>query len=402
MSLSPRKSSLAAAATVALLIAVLAGGIWLGGHPDNLPTFARNALVADQQQVLVDTAVNRILHDYYRPIRRGELTDASIAGMVADLHDRFSQYLAPRDYRSFLRSGSQQFSGVGTTVNPNPRGLLVIEVFDQSPAQRAGIRPGDVILAVNGRRLAHIPEETATGLIKGQPGTTVTLKIARGHAQRSLTVTRATVSVPVVASRMLTLGSRRFGLVALQEFDSGAHGQVHEAIAKLLKAGAQGLVFDLRDNGGGLVEEAQLVASQFLPAGATIVTTRGRTQPTETLTAVGGAIPAKIPVAVLVNRGTASAAEIVTGALQDHRRAVVVGTHTFGKGVFQEVTTLPNGGALKITVGEYFTPNGRNLGGGGIKEGAGITPDIAIATPPSNGHDRALATALRALAPKLR
>jgi carboxyl-terminal processing protease len=400
MPASQRKSSIAA--IVASLVVVLLGGIWLGGHPDDLPGFARDAFVADHQQRLIDVAAERIQHDYYRPVPGSELVNASIAGMVADLHDRFSQYLAPRDYRTFLRSSSQQFSGVGMTVDTVSRGLRVVEVFDQSPAQRAGITPGDVITAVNGRSLAHVAEDAATALIKGKPGTNVQLTLLRSGHTRTVTVTRATVSVPVVASHLYTSGGKKIGWVALEEFNSGAHGEVRVAIDRLLKQGARGLVFDLRDNGGGLVEEAQLVASTFLPEGAVIVTTRGRAQPTETLTATGSPIPARVPLAVLVNRATASAAEIVTGALQDHKRATVVGTHTFGKGVFQEVTQLPNGGALKITVGEYFTPSGRNLGGGGIREGAGIAPDISVSAQRVPGRDPTLAAGLRAVAAKLR
>jgi carboxyl-terminal processing protease len=393
------KSSVAA--IVALLIAVLVAGVWLGGHPNDLPSFARDVLVADHQRQLIDQAAERIAHDYYRKVPSSELTNASIAGMVADLHDRFSQYLDPRAYRSFMRSSSQQFSGVGMTVDSVSRGLRVVEVFDQSPAQRAGIMSGDTVTAVDGRSLAHVGEDAATGLIKGKPGTSVRLTLLRGKRTLTLTVARATVSVPVVASRLLTQNATKIGWVALQEFDAGAHGQVREAVQRMLKQGAHGLLFDLRDDGGGLVEEAQLVASIFLREGSVVVTTRGRTQPTETLTATGDAISHQIPVAVLVNHSTASAAEIVTAALQDHRRATIVGTHTFGKGVFQEVTPLPNGGALKLTVGEYFTPNGRNLGGGGIKEGAGIAPNVAVAAARVPGSDPALAAALKVIAAKL-
>ena len=137
-------------------------------------------------------------------------------------------------------------------------------------------------------------------------------------------------------------------------------------------------MFDLRGNGGGLVEEARLIASMFIAHG-TIVSTRGRTQPSETIAATGDPIAPTIPMVVLVDHNTASSSEIVTAALQDHHRATVVGTHTFGKGVFQEEEPLSNGGALDITVGEYFTPNGRNLGGGGVKQGAGITPEVPLA-----------------------
>jgi carboxyl-terminal processing protease len=174
---------------------------------------------------------------------------------------------------------------------------------------------------------------------------------------------------------------------------------VSEAVHSLLRAGARGIVLDLRANGGGLVEEARLTASLFIPKG-TIVVTRGRTQPTQTLTAAGGAVSSSIPVVVLVDGNTASAAEIVTAALQDHHRATVVGTHTFGKGVFQEEQPLSNGGALDITVGEYFTPNGRNLGGGGVKQGAGIMPDVPV--PRGVDAEHGLDVALNALAEKAR
>jgi carboxyl-terminal processing protease len=163
--------------------------------------------------------------------------------------------------------------------------------------------------------------------------------------------------------------------VRLAGFTSGAHGEVRDAVDELLGKGAQGVVLDLRNNGGGLLNEAVLISSIFVPDG-TIVSTDGRARPKRIFEATGNAIDDKIPVVVLVNKESASASEIVTGALQDRHRAEVVGTRTFGKGVFQEVRKLSNGGALDITVGEYFTPSGRNLGGGGVKQGAGIAPDI--------------------------
>ena len=233
---------------------------------------------------------------------------------------------------------------------------------------------------MNGRELRGLSADQAVALIKGLPGTDVKITVQRKgpHApRRTVTITRATISEPVVASAMRTVHGKKIAVIALASFSPGAHAEVREAVDKALHAGAQGIVLDLRGNGGGLVDEAQLIASTFIPKG-TIVSTRGRTQPTQTLVAVGDAIPTKVPVVVLVDGGTASAAEIVTAALQDHRRATVVGTHTFGKGVFQEEEQLSNGGALDITVGEYFTPNGRNLGGGGVKQGAGITPEVVV------------------------
>jgi carboxyl-terminal processing protease len=172
---------------------------------------------------------------------------------------------------------------------------------------------------------------------------------------------------------------------------------VATAVQDLLHKGAKGFVFDLRDNGGGLLDEAVQIASIFIPDGR-VVSTKGRNRPEHVYNATGGALATKQPMAMLVNANTASASEIVTGALQDHKRAVVVGTHTYGKGVFQEIERLSNGGALDITVGEYFTPNGRNLGGGGVKKGAGITPDIRAADNPKTKPDEALQAALKAVA----
>jgi carboxyl-terminal processing protease len=374
---------------VVLALIVLAAGLWLGGHPQHLPTFLRNAFVADHQTRVVDEAITRIADDYYRPIPTGRLTNASIAGVISSLGDRFSHYLTPSEYREF--NTPPHFTGIGVAVGPNHRGLLIAHVFDSSPAARAGLKVGEVIVRVNGRKLEGLPTERATALIKGLPGTEVRLEIEapRPHAAhgavRSVKITRATISQPVVATETKTVHAVKLGVVALATFSPGAHGEVRESVEHELNSGARGIVLDLRANGGGLVEEAQLIASIFISKG-TIVSTRGRSQPRTTLVATGGAISAKIPLVVLVDANTASAAEIVTAALQDHRRATVVGTHTFGKGVFQEQEPLSNGGALEITVGEYFTPDGRNLGGGGVKQGAGITPEVKVPTGVDTSH----------------
>jgi carboxyl-terminal processing protease len=390
-----------------LLPILLVAGLWLGGHPEDLPGFVRSAFVANRQTLVVDEAIQRIADDYYRPIATSQLSSASISGVVASLGDRFSHYLAPSEYREF--TSPPHFTGIGVSVDPEllaARGLLIARVFDSSPAARAGLKAGEVIVAVNGRKLAGLSAEAATALIKGLPGTDVALGIegTRGPrsshgATRTVKITRAIVSEPVVASETKTVHGVKLGVVALATFSPGAHGEVRKGVESELHAGARGIVLDLRDNGGGLVEEAQLIASIFIPKG-TIVTTRGRTQPTDTLLATGDAISTSIPVVVLVDANTASSAEIVTAALQDHRRATVVGTHTFGKGVFQEEEPLSNGGALDITVGEYFTPDGRNLGGGGVKQGAGITPEVLV--PHGVDTEHGLAVALSTLAAKVK
>jgi carboxyl-terminal processing protease len=383
-----------------LLPVLLAAGLWLGGHPEHLPGFLRSAFVHDRQSLVVEEALQRIERDYYRPVSNSSLNNGSIGGAVASLDDRFSHYLTPHEFREF--NAPPHFAGIGVLVDPQPKGLLIGRVFDSSPASRSGLRAGEVIVGVDGRRIVGLNPERATSLIKGPPGTDVQLQLEHGSSShrstRTVRLTRATVSEPVVASDLRTVKGAKLGVVALATFSPGAHAEVREAVEHLLHQKARGLVFDLRGNGGGLVEEAQLIASNFIEKG-TIVSTRGRNQPSQTLDAIGDAIPASIPMVVLVDSNTASAAEIVTAALQDHRRATVVGTHTFGKGVFQEEEPLSNGGALDITVGEYFTPNGRNLGGGGVKQGAGITPEVKV--PHGVDEPHGLNVALETLQAKL-
>jgi carboxyl-terminal processing protease len=274
-------------------------------------------------------------------------------------------------------------------------------VYDDSPAERAGLRVGDVVTTADGRSLAGRPEQASTALIKGPAGTDVTLGVLRDGRRLTKKVTRATISIPVVAGEAERAGGERVSHIALATFSSGAHGELVAAIRRARQAGSEGIVFDLRGNGGGLVKEAQLVASAFVADGA-IVTTKGRTVPERTLEALGQPAAGKLPTVVLVDGGTASASEIVAGALQDHERATIVGTKTFGKGVFQEVIPLSNGGALDITVGQYYTPDGRNLGGGGTKTGDGITPDVrAEDDPDTEDVDEALQRALDVLARRL-
>jgi carboxyl-terminal processing protease len=401
-----------------MLPILLVVGIWLGGHPEDLPAFARgSAFEANQQTQVVDEALARISSDYYRPISKSQLANTSIAGAVASLNDRFSHYLTPKEFHEF--DSPPSFTGIGVVVAPERRGLLIARVFDSSPAMRAGLKAGEVIVAVNGRSLVGLSADAATSLIKGPPGTEVVLgmqrpasvsnaaHLAQDHAARpthgtthTVHVTRAVISEPVVASEMHTVHGIKLGVVALATFSPESHVEVAAAVEKVRREGARGIVFDLRANGGGLVEEARLIASLFIAHG-TIVSTRGRTQPSETITATGHPLAPTIPMVVLVDHNTASSSEITTAALQDHGRATVVGTHTFGKGVFQEEEPLSNGGALDITVGEYFTPDGRNLGGGGVKQGAGITPEVPL---PNNVVDtpQGLNMALNTLAAKVK
>jgi len=382
--------------TLAVLLPVLLiAGIWLGGHPDSLPGPIRSVLVGDSDGRLYQEAIDTIGDNYYRKVNRGQLLDKSLTAAISSLDDRFSHYFDPKAYASFQEATQGAFEGVGMNVQDVPRGLRVVSVFARSPAQRGGVKAGDTIIAVGGRKIAGQSTDQATTLIKGRAGTPVTLTVVSpGKPPRTITLRRAKVDVPVVESDMRTSGGTKVAHVRLSSFTSGAHTEVRRAVDRLLKRGAKAVVLDLRHNGGGLLNEAVEVSSIFIPEG-TIVSTKGRERPRRVFEATGTSINPKIPVVVLVDRDSASASEIVTGALQDRHRARVVGTRTFGKGVFQEIRKLSNGGALDITVGEYFTPDGRNLGGGGVKQGAGIRPDVKAVDDAGTPHrDEALDVAV--------
>ena len=390
----PRRSPILPVTLAALAALVLVcTGIYLGGHPDSLPAPLRNALVSDDVRTTQE-AFAVIKDDYYRKVTTGRLVNDGITGAVRSLDDRFSNYLDPTAYRRFLEQSKGRFSGIGTEVVQDPAGLRITRVFPGTPAAKAGIRVGERVVAVNGKSIAGRPSEETTALIRGKPGTfvTITLQSGRPPRRRQVRVARAQVSTPSVTGRLRTVNGVKVGYDAVSGFTSGVHGELRQAIDRQRRAGARGFLLDLRDNGGGLLNEAVLVSSIFIDRG-TIVTTKGRMQQaTKVYEATGGAIKGGFPIVVLVNHDTASASEIVTAALQERRGAKVVGTRTFGKGVFQEVKELSNGGALDITVGEYFTPNGHNLGGGGVKEGAGIAPTVAVKGPAGRQLDVALRT----------
>jgi carboxyl-terminal processing protease len=383
---------------VLLAVVVLFIGVWFGGHPSWLPGPIRSAFVSQSaDDKLVNQVLGLIQSDYYRKVNRSDLINKGLAAAVASLDDPYSHYYNPTDYRAFQNQDNPHLSGIGIDIKTQSEGLLVQDVFQGSPAARAGLARGDVIVQVGSTSLANRSVDFSASLIKGRPGTKVTLTVLRGKHRRVITVKRADIVVPVAAGRILSYKGSKLGYVELTSFTSGSGQQVRDEVQRVLKQGARGLILDLRENGGGLLNEAVNVASVFIPDG-TIVSTDGRAQPRQVYMAKGNALAPRIPMVVLVDQGTASAAEIVTGALQDRGRAKVVGTHTYGKGVFQEIEPLSNGGALDFTVGEYFTPSGRNLGGGGVRRGAGIEPNIYASTKQSAKTDTALTVAEKTVA----
>jgi carboxyl-terminal processing protease len=397
---SPRRAP-RVAATVVVVLAVFVLGLWLGGHPSWLPGALRDAFDDNSSTPLVSTVLNTISQDYYRKITRGQLVDKGLVAMVASLKDPYSHYYSPSAYQAFLNQSNRRFHGIGVDVVPDARGLRVIDVFPGQPAAKAGLEHGDLILSVDSHRLAGHTAAFASNLIRGPAGTAVHLSVVRGHRTLTFKIVRADVIVPVTADRIIDYHGLKIGYLRLTSFTPGSGDALRRDVRDVLGHGAQALILDLRENGGGLLNEAVNVGSIFIADG-TIVTTRGRSQPTQVYDAKRNPIAPKLPMVVLVDRDTASSAEIVTGALKDHGRAAVVGTRTYGKGVFQEIMPMPGGGALDITVGEYFTPNGQNLGGGGVREGRGIKPDVYAPNTFTSQVDHALQTAERVVAARAR
>ncbi len=389
-----------AAALAAAMLAVLLGGIWLGGHPAKLPEIVRENLLGDSTSLNAE-ASELIEDNYFREVDSKELAEGSLQGMVRGLRrrydDRFSDYFSPAVQRHFDEEISGHFSGIGVEIAPVPRGVRVARVFNDSPAAKAGIVPGDVIVNVDGKSVAGGDAERnalrAKELILGPTGTPVALGVLSPKASdtRRVRVRRAEIRTPITSTGIERVEGRKLGYVRLTIFDEGSHAVLRHAVRRVEREGAEGIVLDLRGNGGGLLEEAVLCASVFLPEDEVVVSTRSRTQGHTVYRALGGNLPAR-PLVVLIDRGTASAAEILAAALADDAGADVVGTRSFGKGVFQQEIGLANGGALKLTVGEYFTPEGVNLAG------KGIHADVSARDDPATPRDEALARAVAVLA----
>ena len=376
-------------AAAAVLLLVFSAGFVLAKGLDRTSSSSSAQRQADRyRQVLAD-----LEHDYYKPVDAAKLGQAGITALLASLHDPYTVYFSPQQARQFGQELSGTYSGIGIAVAPKAGRLTVTRVFPDSPAAQAKIVPGEVIVSVDGVSTAGQSESTTVARIAGPAGSTVRLQLRRPAASRpiDLTLKRRSISLPLTTSRLLRDHGRKVGYVALSSFSQGAGQRVRQAIAGLQRRGAQSLVFDLRDNGGGLVSEAGSVASDFLPAGKTVATMQGLHSARDVVKTSGG--PATtLPLVVLVNGNTASASEIVTGALQDYRRATIIGTKTFGKGVVQTLLPLSGGAELKITIASYRTPLGRDI------NHKGLEPSIVVAQHAGASPDPVLARALRFIA----
>jgi carboxyl-terminal processing protease len=297
----------------------------------------------------------------------------AIRAALKKLDDPYTRFLDPQKFTELTQQTSGELSGIGAklALDKTTKALLVVEAIANSPASKAGLKSGDLILTVDGKPVKGLGVDKAVSMIRGKPNTIVKLKIARGSNKVfDIAVTRQLIQVSIVTSALKQEGNNRIGYIRLSEFDDHADTQVKAAIQSLEKQKVKGFVLDLRENPGGLLSMAINVSRLWINDGA-IVKTVVRNGASEVDAADHTAVT-KLPLVVLVDGGSASASEIVTGALKDHRRATVVGTKTFGKGIVQQVNPLSDGSGLNVTIAHYFTPNGTDI------HHKGILPDVVV------------------------
>ncbi len=360
----------------ALVVAGLCGA-FAAGHFLSVPTNAEAAKNNESPHAAIEQLARvlvQVENRYVDPVDRDRLLLGAIKGMVAEL-DPHSEYFPPKEYGEFTSETTGKFGGVGIEVDGRGEYLTVISPIEGGPAEAAGIKPGDEIMAIDGQDAKGISLEKSVRMMRGDPGTKVVLTIRRPSENNKILkvpLVRAEIRVPSVNWEALPGG---VAWLRIKQFQEKTHDELVDAIGKVKgKLGGKitGVVLDMRRNPGGLVNQAVAVADEFMDSGV-IFSMRGQNGKTleESRAGAGGAL-VNVPVAVLVDEASASAAELVAGALQDSKRAVVVGVQTFGKGSVQSIFELPGGAGLKLTTARYYTPSGRSI------QAQGIEPDLVV------------------------
>lgn len=376
---------------------VLSLGVALGVTASVAPSVlaerrpASDSLPWEEARLLAEV-LERVKRDYVDRVDDHELIEAAIRGMIADL-DPHSAFLGAAEFQDIRISTSGKYSGVGVEVSVDDGRIIVVAPIDGSPAARAGILAGDEIIAIDGLPVDTLDLEQAIGQMRGPTGSRVVLDIARDGLDEPLAVVlhRGQVEVKSVRAELLDAG---VGYVRISQFTDTTPDDLRHALRGLERQAAgslAGLVLDLRNNPGGVLDAAIAVADAFLDRGL-IVSADGRMPDARfRAEATPGDLLGGAPLAVLVNGGSASASEIVAGALKDHGRATLVGTATFGKGSVQTIMPLSEGRAIKLTTSRYYTPSGMSI------HATGVTPDLVVGGPEAGGDDDQLSAALASL-----
>jgi carboxyl-terminal processing protease len=373
---------------------VLRGAMFAGAMLATLlPVAASSALAVskDSPKAIVDEAWQIVNREYVdgtfnrldwqktrmellkRNYRNRQEAYVAIRSTLKKLGDPYTRFMDPQQFQSLNNQTSGEMSGVGIKLETNPRTqqLVVAEAIDNSPAAKAGIKSGDIIVAIDGKSTKNMNLEGAISLIRGEIGKSITLKIARGSKSPfDIALTRAQIEVSSVFSEVKQEGKLKVGYIRLAEFSSHSSEQMQKAIKDLNRKQVNAYVLDMRGNPGGLLQASVEIARMWLDNG-TIVKTVDRKGGNEDFRAVQGALT-QLPMAVLVDGNSASASEILAGALKDNRRAQIVGAQTFGKALVQSVHSLSDGSGMAVTVAHYYTPNGTDIGH------KGVTPDVKV------------------------
>ena len=371
------------AAAALLLNLVLGAAVYL-----NSARAAEQKDSADANLDLFANVLEKVRAEYVNDtnLTYHNLTYSAIKGMIGSL-DPHSEFLDAQDYQQLQNDTEGQFGGLGLNVTVRDGYVTVIAPMEDTPGFRAGILTGDRIVKVDGKSVERKSLGEVVKQLRGEPGTPVTVTIQRPAtgAEKSFMLTRAIIQIAMVKDingrKQFSLGADKIGYIRITEFGEKAGDELEAALRKLKAQDMKALILDLRLNPGGLLDEAVTVAQKFLPRGQLVVSTEGR-HSVEKYFAKGGDELKGIPMVVLVNLGSASAAEIVTGCLQDLHRAVILGEKTFGKGSVQSIFPLDNGWALKLTVAKYYTPSHR------VIHEHGIEPDVVV--PMTEEQDAAL------------
>ncbi|HLJ06122.1 MAG TPA: S41 family peptidase [Acetobacteraceae bacterium] len=348
----------------------------LGYHFGITSAFAQDSSRADTYRLLTlfGDVFERVRADYVDQVNDKDLIENSINGMLTGL-DPHSSYMNAKQFRDMQVQTKGEFGGLGIEVTQDNGFIKVISPIDDTPAAKAGIKAGDIITALDGKTVEGLSLQDAVDKMRGAPNSKITLTIKREHIDKPIEVSmlREVIHIQVVKDR---LEPDNIGYIRLSQFTEQADAGIRDAVKQLRqKAGGKltALILDLRNNPGGLLDQAVAVSEDFIPQGE-IVSTRARhSEDSQRWDAKGDDIINGVPLVVLINGGSASSSEIVSGALQDHHRAVLLGTRSFGKGSVQTVIPLPGNGAMRLTTARYYTPSGRSI------QGQGITPDVKVA-----------------------
>ena len=318
----------------------------------------------------------RLLQSHYvRPqeLNTQKMVDGAVHGLVSGIGDPYTLYMSSKESTQFHNTLDGHLDGIGAELSLKTGQIEVIRAIKKSPAEKAGILAHDNIITVDGKKLDGMTLEQIVALIRGKKGTSVTLTLMRGKetTPRSFTITRDTISVPSVEYEVQKSAKGDLGVLTVNEFGTDTIQEVNDMLKNLKDGDLKGLIIDLRFNGGGYLDGAVDLSSMFIGDGK-VVTVAGRDHENTEHDVTGHPILPTMPIAVLINEGSASASEIFAGAMKDHNRAKLIGMKSFGKGTVQEVLDLPNGASLRVTIARWLTPNGTDIGK------VGIMPDIVL------------------------